>query len=314
MISRCACFLTDLGYLFPSLLCAVQARKFLDPESADVIIVLFDSTPQTTELFSKICQQNGIILICADREILGGHSAMYARLFLSQILPEKYQRILYLDGDMQIGGALNDLIQAELPANCDFAAAPDPMAIELYESKSDHPATQSYFDGIGIKSTPERPYLNSGALLINRPQWAGIGRDALDYLAKSPSTCLFQDQSALNFVGHTRYAPMSFRWNFPIFFRNCGVEAAVSPRIFHFMSKPKPWNGVFPPWNRSFVDPYTNLVAKYPELQAYSKKMSLSSHTKYLGQQYYKCILETLTWRYSGRRPAILEFEAAARF
>jgi lipopolysaccharide biosynthesis glycosyltransferase len=314
MISRCACFLTDIGYLFPSLLCAIQARKFLDRESADVIITLFDSTPKTTELFSKICNQNGIILICADREILGGHSAMYARLFLSQILPEKYQRVLYLDGDMQIGDTLNDLIQTELPANCDFAAAPDPMAIELYESKSDHPNTQSYFDGLGINSTPERPYLNSGALLINRAQWAGIGRDALDYLAKSPATCRFQDQSALNFVGHSRYAPMSFRWNFPIFFKNCGVESAIAPRIFHFMSKPKPWDGVFLPWNRSFVEPYAKLIAEYPELQAYSKKMPLSAHMKYLGQQYYKCIYETITWRFSGRRPAILEFEAATRF
>ena len=314
MITRCACFLTDLGYLFPSLLCAVQARRFLDTETADVIIVLFDATPQTTELFSNICQQNGVILLCADREILGGHSAMYARLFLSQILPEQYQRILYLDGDMQIGDSLNDLIQTELPADCDFAAAPDPMAIELYESKSEHLNTQSYFNRLGIDSTPERPYLNSGALLINREPWSGIGRDALDYLAKSPSTCLFQDQSALNSVGHSRYAPMSFRWNFPIFFKNCGVEAAILPRIFHFMSKPKPWNGVFRPWNRSFVDPYASLIGKYPELQAYSKKMSLASHTKYLGQQYYKSILETLTWRYSGRRPAILEFEAATRF
>ena len=314
MISRCACFLTDLGYLFPSLLCAVQARKFLDPESTDVIIVLFDSTSQTTELFSNICRQNGIILICADREILGGHSAMYARLFLSQILPEPYQRILYLDGDMQIGDSLNTLIQTELPENCDFAAAPDPMAIQLHESKSDHPNIQRYFDGIGIKNTPERPYLNSGALLINRAPWAGIGRDALDYLAKSPSTCHFQDQSALNFVGHNRFAPMSFRWNFPIFFKNCGVESAIAPHIFHFMSKPKPWDGVFLPWNRSFVDPYTKLIAKYPELQAYLKKMSLSAHAKYLGQQYYKCILETLTWRYSGRRAAILEFEAATKF
>jgi lipopolysaccharide biosynthesis glycosyltransferase len=314
MISRCACFLTDLGYLFPSLLCAVQARKFLDREIADVVIVLFDSTPQTTELFAKICQQNQITLICADREILGDRSAMYARLFLSQILPDKYQRILYLDGDMQIGASLNHLIQAELPADCDFAATPDPMAITLYESKSGHPETQSYFDGIGIISTPERPYFNSGALLINRPQWAGIGRDALDYLAKSPSTCLFQDQSALNFVGHTRYAPMSFRWNFPIFFKNCGVETAILPHIFHFMSKPKPWNGVFLPWDRSFVEPYANLIAKYPDLRAYSKKMPLSVHAKYLGQQYYKCVLETLTWRYSGRRSAILEFEAATRF
>ena len=131
MISRCACILKDLGYLFPSLLCAVQARKFLDPESADVIIVLFDSTPQTTELFSKICQQNGIILICGDREILSGHSAMYARLFLTQILPEKYQRILYLDGDIQVRRSLDEIIRRDLAPGNAFSAVADPLAIEV---------------------------------------------------------------------------------------------------------------------------------------------------------------------------------------
>jgi lipopolysaccharide biosynthesis glycosyltransferase len=314
MPNRCACFLTDIGYLFPALLCAIQARTSLQRETADVVIILFDSTPQTTELFSRICEQNGIILICADRQILQGYSAMFARLFLSRILPETYQRVLYLDGDIQITGALDALIQMELPENCDFAAVPDPMAIEHHISKSGHPEIQSYFDGIGIKSTPARPYFNSGSLLINRAHWAEIERDTIDYLTKSPSTCLFQDQSALNFVGHRRYAPMSFRWNFPIFFRNCGVESAIAPRVFHFMSRPKPWNGVFLPWNRSFVDPYTKLIARYPELQAYSKKMSLKTHAKYLGQQYYKCIVEIIVWRYSSRRPAILEFEAATRF
>jgi lipopolysaccharide biosynthesis glycosyltransferase len=314
MPDRCACFLTDLGYLFPALLCAIQARNFLERDTADVVIILFDSTAQTTELFSRICEQNGIILICADREILKGYSAMYARLFLTRILPDKYQRILYLDGDIQITGSLDALIQKALPANCSFAAVPDPMAIELHVSKGEHPVIKPYFDGIGVKSSLARPYFNSGAMLIDRAEWAGIERDTLDYLTNSPSTCLFQDQSALNFVGHRRYAPMSFRWNFPIFFKNCGVESAIAPRVFHFMSKPKPWDGVFLPWNRSFVDPYTDLIAKYPELEAYAKKMPLKARTKYLGQQYYKCILETLTWRYSSRRPAILEFEAATRF
>lgn len=314
MPNRCACFFTDLGYLFPALLCAIQTRKYLERETADVVIILFDSTPQTTELFSRICEQNGIILICADRQILEGYSAMFARLFLSRLLPDNYQRVLYLDGDIQITGSLNALIQIALPENCDFAAVPDPMALELHVSKGEHRVIQSYFDGIGVKSSPARPYFNSGALLIERSQWAGIERDTLDYLTKSPSTCLFQDQSALNFAGHARYAPMSFRWNFPIFFKNCGVESTIEPRVFHFMSKPKPWNGVFLPWNRSFVDPYTDLIAKYPELRAYLKKMSPNIRTRYLGQQYYKWIVETLTWRYSGRRPAILEFEAATRF
>jgi lipopolysaccharide biosynthesis glycosyltransferase len=314
MIDRCACFITDAGYLFPTVLAAIQARKFLDREIADVVIILFVSPPEKAELIAKICERNQIILICAGNEILQGYNAMYARLFLTELLPAEYKRVLYMDGDIQITGSLNDLIQTELPGKSDFAAVPDPMAIELYAAKSGDPKIQSYFEGIGVNSSPARPYFNSGVLLINLSQWAAIGRDALDVLTNAPEKCLFQDQSALNFAGHSKFAPMSFRWNFPIFFRNCGVEAPLAPRVYHFMSKPKPWNGAFPPWNRKFVEPYTKLISEYPELKAHSKKLPLSAHIKYLGQQYSKRANETITWRFSTRRRAILEFDAATRF
>ncbi len=314
MIDRCACFITDTGYLFPTVLAATQARKFLDREIADVVIILFDTPPEKAELIAKICERNQIILICVSDEILQGYNAMYARLFLTELLPAKYKRVLYMDGDIQITGSLNDLIQTELPGDSDFAAVPDPMAIELYEAKSGDPKIQSYFEGIGVNSSPARPYFNSGVLLINLPQWAAIGRDALDVLTNAPAKCLFQDQSALNFAGHSKFAPMSFRWNFPIFFRNCGVEKSLAPRVYHFMSKPKPWNGAFPPWNSSFVEPYAKLISEYPDLGAHSKKLPLSAHIKYLGQQYFKRANETITWRFSGRRRAILEFEKAVLF
>jgi lipopolysaccharide biosynthesis glycosyltransferase len=311
MIDRCACFITDTGYLFPTVLAATQARTFLDPEVADVVIILFDSPPEKAELVAKICQRNQIILLCAANEILQGYNAMYARLFLTALLPAKYNRVLYMDGDIQITGSLNDLIQTELPSTSDFAAVPDPMAIELCAAKSGDAKIQSYFEGIGVSSSPARPYFNSGVLLINLPRWAAIGRDALGVLTNAPEKCLFQDQSALNFAGHSKFVPMSFRWNFPIFFRNCGVERSLSPRLYHFMSKPKPWNGVFPPWNGTFVEPYRKLIADYPDLTAHLNKLSLSAHIKYLGQQYFKRANETITWRFSARRPAILEFEKA---
>jgi lipopolysaccharide biosynthesis glycosyltransferase len=314
MVDRCACFTTDLGYMFPTMLSAIQARKSLDREIADVVILLFDAEPKAAEVFAKICEQNQIILLCFGGQVLRGHTPMYARLFLTELLPETYRRVLYIDGDVQIGGSLNDLIQTELTGNADFAAVPDPMAIWLDQAKSGNPKIQAYFDGLGVNSTRSRPYFNSGVMLINLREWATISRDALGCLTNTPALCLFQDQSALNFAGHSKFTPMSFRWNFPIFFRNCGVETAIAPRIYHFMSKPKPWDGVFRPWNRRFFEPYGKLIAQYPELRAYTKKLSPKMRRKYFYQQYYKYVVETITWRYSGRRPAILAFNAATRF
>jgi lipopolysaccharide biosynthesis glycosyltransferase len=314
MINRCACFTTDLGYLFPTMLSALQARQFLERNVADVILILFTSDPAVDESFAEICLQNQIIFLVFGTDILQGHTTMYARLFLSEILPETYQRVLYIDGDVQISESLNELIRAELPAGHAFAAVPDPISILLYEAKGDFPEIKSYFDGLGVENAPSRPYFNSGVLLINFQEWAAIERDAINCLTKTPALCLRQDQSALNFAGHRKFTPMSFRWNFPIFFRNCAVERPIHPHIYHFMSNPKPWHGSFPPWNRGFFAPYERLKSEYPQISAYSKAMPLQVQVRYCFQQYFKWIQETFTWRLSGRRAAILEFDAATKF
>ncbi len=313
-MDKCCCFTTDLGYLFPTLLSAIQARAFLDREVADVIILLFASDLSGVEVIAEICQRNQLKLLVVDTDILQGHTTMYARLFLCDLLPENYKRVLYLDGDTQIRESLNGLIDSELPDNHAFAAVPDPMAISLHVARENEPAIQAYFKGLDVDSQPATPYFNSGVLLINLQLWAEIARDALACLKDTPALCVFQDQSALNFAGHRKFTPMSFRWNFPIFFRNCGLEGPIQPRVYHFMSKPKPWEGSFPPWNRHFLRPYLELIADYPELQSFLKTLSLQARVKYLCQQNIKRLQETVTWRYSSRRPAVLEFDAATKF
>ncbi len=312
MVDRCCCFTTDSGYLFPTVLSAIQARKFLDHDIADVVIMLFGADPVALKVFSEICQRNGIRLMVCDPEMLQGYSTMYARLFLSKTLSQKYLRVLYVDGDTQVTRSLNTIMQAELPNGHAFAAVADPMAV-LQASKSGDAAIQSYFDGLGVENSPARPYFNSGVMLIDLAHWAAIERDALACLRDRPELCLFQDQSALNFAGHQNFSSMSFRWNFPIFFRNCGVERTLRPRVYHFMSKPKPWQGVFPPWNRSFAKPYRDLIAQHPETMPFSEPLSLPRHIRYLLQQNIKRLQETVTWRYSRRREFILEFDAAAK-
>jgi lipopolysaccharide biosynthesis glycosyltransferase len=171
----------------------------------------------------------------------------------------------------------------------------------------------AYFAGLGVNSTLELPYFNSGILLIDREAWREVSVDALMFIQKSPELCRFQDQSALNFAGHRKFTPMSFKWNFPIFFMNCGVEGQIQPGIYHFMSKPKPWNGNFAPWNAKFVTPYVELQSKYPALRSLVRPMPARVRGKYLLQQNFKRIQETFSWRYSNLRSGILEFDSAAK-
>jgi len=310
MNSACACFTTDLGYMFPSLLAAIQARQLLDADIADVVIILF--TQERQDLFSTICRQKGIVLITANPASLQSHTAMYARLFLDELLPAQYSRILYIDGDVQIKASLNGLIQTELPEEA-FCAVADPMCISADRGDDRAREIQAYFASLGVENSVAKPYFNSGVLLVNRASWAEISREALKFLTEKPELCRFQDQSALNFAGHARMRPMSFRWNFPIFFRNCGVEANIQPAIYHFMSKPKPWNGVFPPWNASFFEPYARLLGEYPGLAAYAPAMPVRLRVKYFLQQRVKKLQETASWRFSSRREGVLRYYEAAR-
>jgi lipopolysaccharide biosynthesis glycosyltransferase len=311
MNDACACFTTDLGYMFPSLLSAIQARKHLDADKCDVVIILFTRGEVVDDVFNAACRQKGIVLITADLGELQGHTTMYARLFLNKLLPPAYTRILYIDGDVQITASLNPLIQADLPEDR-FSAVADPMCVTADQAIPEAEAVKAYFRSLNVQNTLATPYFNSGVLLINRASWAEICDDALTFLNEHPELCRFQDQSALNFAGHQKMTPMSFQWNFPIFFRNCGVERRIRPAIYHFMSKPKPWNGVFPPWNKHFFMPYVELLREYPALAAHSKPMPLKSLVKYAAQQRVKQVQETFSWRLSGRRRGILAYHEAA--
>jgi lipopolysaccharide biosynthesis glycosyltransferase len=310
MNTRCVCFTTDLGYLFPTLLSAIQAREALD-STADVVVILFNSGAAVEEVFGQVCAAKNIEFLTRPLDVLEDFSAMYARLFLCELLPSHYAHILYIDGDVQIRDSLNPLMSWRPAGPETFCAVADPMAVALHND-AERQDIRAYFESLGVESSPRRPYFNSGALRIERSGWADISRDALQLLREKPELCRWQDQSALNFAGKAKFVPMSFRWNFPIFFRNCGVEQSIDPAVYHFMSKPKPWQGNFPPWDNGFVVPYLQLVREYPALAAFRRTMPVKSYMKYLALQNYKRVHELMTWRLSGRRQAILDINEAA--
>jgi lipopolysaccharide biosynthesis glycosyltransferase len=313
MNRSCACFTTDLGYAFPTLLSAIQARRHLRADQTDVVIILFQNENVIGDILAQVCEEKGITLIRLKLESLQGYTPMYARLFLHEILPDNYERILYIDGDTQIHGSLDGLVQAELPAD-KFMAVADPMAVLADVAGRGAGELSRYFTNLGVKNTPASPYFNSGVLLVNRSSWAGISLAAQSFLATHPGLCLFQDQSALNFAGHEHVLPLSFCWNFPIFYRNCGVEAKINPRIYHFMSKPKPWNVALPPWNAGFAKPYQELTNEFPQLAEYARPLPLQTYLRYFAQQNAKRFQETLAWRLTKRRGAIIRFVAAAAY
>jgi hypothetical protein len=91
--------------------------------------------------------------------------------------------------------------------------------------------------------------------------------------------------------------------------RNSRVEAEIQPRILHFMSSPKPWQGDFPPWTQEACAPYLEMIRRYPALAPFKQQLPLNHRAYYHLQQRRKRVVETVMWGLSKRRTRILDYE-----
>jgi lipopolysaccharide biosynthesis glycosyltransferase len=308
----CIVYTTDSSYMFPTLVSAMQARQHTSVAKADVIIFCVDLDHQTEDTFATICERESILLAPLSRRLIEGQTAMLARLFLDEFVPRCYSQILYMDSDVHILDSLDALIDANVGEG-HFLAANDPMTFLLMDKGSLSRRLEKHLAAIGLDKTQSLNYFNSGVLRICRKGWGAIGKEAWRQFQKNGHSSRFPDQDALNLAGIVQRQSMSLAWNFPIFMRHSRVEAAIKPKIEHFMSSPKPWHGVFPPWSNAAHEPYRSALEQYPFLKDFVRRMPASQRTIYHVQQRGKQMLETLTWGFSRRRLRILEYEAGCR-
>jgi lipopolysaccharide biosynthesis glycosyltransferase len=306
----CIAYTSDPAYLFPALVSAAQARRHASPEKADVVIFCFGLDRSTELVFSSICKSEGILLYSVGLDVIHGATAMMSRLFLGDFAPAMYTQYLYLDADVQIVGSLDPLIDAEVPPGR-FMAANDPLTFQVEDNSPQSRGLMSHLSRVGFTRQQARDYFNSGVLRINRAGWDKIGARAWELFSTSKGSEKFPDQDVLNLVGGGHRIPMSLGWNFPIFMRNSRVEAEIQPRILHFMSNPKPWQGDFPPWTREHCIPYLEMIRRYPVLARFNTTMPFNKKAYYHLQQRRKRVSETVTWGFSKRRGRILDYEVA---
>jgi lipopolysaccharide biosynthesis glycosyltransferase len=305
----CVVYTTDAKYLFPTLVSAIQARIHSSRSKADVIIFCFGLDPESERVFAPICAQEQIGLIPVDKSLIEGQTSMLARLFLNRFVPAQYTQYLYLDGDVHILDSIDPLIDADVPEGF-FLAANDPMTFLLADTGPQSRDLAQHLRSLGLTPEQSLHYFNSGVLRINRNGWDEIGLSAWDHFRTGTRSKRFPDQDALNVVGVDKRLPLSLAWNYPVFMRNSRVESRIKPRIKHFMSSPKPWNGAFPPWTEEACTPYKDALTAYPQLLPYNVRMSARSRAAYHFQQHGKKLIERVTWGLSQRRSRILRYEA----
>jgi hypothetical protein len=307
---RCAvCFTTDAGYLVPTLVAAAQARRWSRPELAEVIVFAIGLDARAIAAAAPAIAAAGIRLQPIDAAMLDGCGAMLARLFLHRLVAPDFAEFLYLDADIQVVASLDPLLATPVPSG-QVRAALDPMAFRVRRGGRDGAAMAARMRAAHVPPHRWPHYFNSGVLHIARDGWRTIAEAALALHRAAPAGQPFPDQDALNIAAADRAVPMSLAWNFPIFLRNAGLDRPIHPAVLHFMARPKPWNGNFPPWSVAETAPYLDLLRTVPQLAPYLPAMPIARKARYAIQQRIKRALEAARWGRGALHAEVLDTES----
>ena len=210
---------------------------------------------------------------------VGSSMATYYRLFLSQILPDNIEKVIFLDGDILVLDSLKELWNIDM-SNKAIAAVADSFNNEIsHYNRLRYPQNQGYF--------------NAGVLLINLKYWREHNVQSLfiDYVANYPERLACHDQDVLNYVFKDVKKELPFKYNmlneywFDVRYNMISweyekhiLDGQKNPVIIHFTCIPKPWY-------KNCKHPYKKMFDKY-------KSMSLWSNVKEKRWTSIKYILE----------------------
>jgi len=304
--SACVAFVCDEGYLFPTLVAAVQARRHAPAARADVAVCAIGDASAAIAAFAPVFELYGISFLLRPRSALEGQGIHFARLHLPRLIGGRYREFLYLDGDIQVTGDLASLLDVDLSAT-GIAASRDPMSYVADLGGSLSSAQGSYFSAIGIPRAAVRRYFNSGVVYATADFWRRTAPACLEIVAKADKGTRFPDQDALNMVVGGNYTRVSSAWNFPYFLRLWRRFRDAPCRIAHFMSNPRPWQLNCPPWGRSGTQPYLDMLAEHPQLQAFDGRFDWTRTARYRLQQFVKANVETRPWNTAAMQSLILD-------
>lgn len=211
-----------------------------------------------------------------------GGNTTFARVFLSELLPELSGRLLYIDCDTLVGASLAPLLSADLQGKC-LGMVHDCISRE-------------YLDILPV--SVER-YHNAGFMLLDLDEWRrkDAGRLLLEGVAAGYGTYPLPDQDLINMSLRDEIAELDFRYNFqsPFFlfdakqlasvykqdyFRKHAdefAEAKLNVAIAHFSG-----NSLIRPWyansNHPWKSPYDSYYYASPWKDREQKSYAWEKH------------------------------------
>lgn len=187
--------------------------------------------------------------------------AAYLRLFVADILPMNIHKVIYLDCDIIVNGAISDLWDINIS---EYALA----AVEdMWSGKP--------FNYERLNYSFEFTYFNSGVLLINLDVWRSshIGQASIEYATKHAEALIFNDQDILNALLHDKKLLIPFRWNVQDGFlrRKRRIRPQAIPSLLAELRHPIiiHYTGHRKPWLYHCQNPYKELYFKYQDMTAW---------------------------------------------
>lgn len=291
MTRHCICYVVDDNYLFPTLVSASQAREHAPASLADIVILCLSDASQRVKEVMPIAISLGVQLIEVPTTSIDNLHPMYGRLFIDKLLPRAYERVLYIDGDTQIAGSLEPLLNTDIPEG-KFLAVRDPAAMFAKLSDKWARRIQTERDEAGLGQRSLEDYLNTGVLAFNLKDWGNLAGETLKLIRGRSNPFKFGDQDPMNLAIGNQCLYISNRWNFPGFLIGSSQEERVKPVIYHFMSNPRPWVYAGAPWGEKWHTPYKDFLARFPSLESVAPTTTPVKKARHYLQQALKCVTE----------------------
>ena len=166
--------------------------------------------------------------------------AAYLRIFMSELLPDTVDKVLYLDCDLMVIDSIKELWETNIE-HFSLAAVEERPPYD-----TDSPVNLGY--------PVEYSYFNSGVMLINLKRWreTNLSECCRDFIKSNYSKLKLHDQDVLNALLYRQRMFLPIRWNIMDFFlftrpliqprRLPDLHEAIDhPVIIHFTGKRKPW-------------------------------------------------------------------------
>jgi hypothetical protein len=184
---------------------------------------------------------------------------------------------------------------------------------------------RQYREAVGLD--PDRLYINSGVIVFDVERWLSAQMPEGHSKFHQSRASVFADQDYVNWMAAQRLLELSPQWNFQTHYFDLDIEAAVRPRIFHYLDIVKPWRD--PEWpyglsharrfHRVFADsPWPDVVPsrQLPGLRgALARRFArdaLPPHRTHPPDVYARHVARTIEDRAVRRRIVIDRFAAAA--